>query len=308
MVWKARCGRLMTTETIIFIGAVLHLLICIIFLILIKTDLFKISMQLYPMILLLPVAGAVMAMYAQHYTVKNMTGSKTIELERLALEQNDIRRISMEEDRSEKSVVPLEEAILINDHETRRKLIISIIQQDPAHYLKMLQRATLNDDIEVTHYASTAIMEIRRNYELEISEWEQQALADEQDAKALDECLNALSRYIKSGLLEDNLMNVQRLRYKELLMKRLALPDAGRETYHELADNLIELENFSLAQGIIDEAMKKWYGDESFWLLRIKLYERLNDGEMIKKTISEMKQARVYISPSANDKIKFWNR
>jgi hypothetical protein len=39
--------------------------------------------------------------------------------------------------------------------------MLDIMREDPAEFIQLLQQARLNDDIEVTHYASTAMMEFK---------------------------------------------------------------------------------------------------------------------------------------------------
>ena len=84
----------------------------------------------------------------------------------------------MEEEPARDLIVPLQEALLINDASTRRQLIMDILYHDTGEYVDVLNRARMNDDVEVVHYATTAMVELQKDYEerlqAERTEWEQE--------------------------------------------------------------------------------------------------------------------------------------
>ena len=57
----------------------------------------------------------------------------------------------------EEQVIPLEEALLVNNPLQKRQLILSVLTEAPTSYYHLLQQARLNNDSEVVHYASTAL-------------------------------------------------------------------------------------------------------------------------------------------------------
>ena len=57
------------------------------------------------------------------------------------------------------SMVPLEDALILDSPVQRRSLILNVLNDEPADYLDVLKEAQHNDDGEVVHYATTALAE-----------------------------------------------------------------------------------------------------------------------------------------------------
>ena len=286
----------------------IHLIVCAIVFLLIKGDFLRVSMQLFPLVLFHPVWGVIMVVKADRYLKHKKTGTREFHLDRLGLGESDYRIVAMSDDVNEQSVVPLEEAFVVNDQETRRKLMIDVLQRDPEHYIQLLQKARENEDIEVTHYATTAIMEIQRDFELQIKRTEEAFHEAPDEQKAVEEHLFAIRDYIKSGLMQDSLLYMQRQRLDHVITKRLEMPDLTPELYLEAIDNLLEMDVLEKPRKILDEALHKWPKNEDLWMMRIKYFHLFGDGSMIKQTIADIRRSRLYLSPAAQQKIAFWNR
>lgn len=296
----------MGTIKIAFIIFLIHLISSLVLYILMKTRLINVTPQLFPLFLFLPVSGALMVINAQWCNKHNQAGSKEFDIERLTLLDNDYRTIHLVDDESENAIVPLEEAFFLNDAATRRKMMIDILHQDPKQYIALLQRARLNDDIEVTHYASTAIMEVQREYEIEIQRCEHTVQNTPESIIAIEECIEAYKLYIESGLIEDYILSIQRLRYRDILGTRIALPGAERQYYFNAIDNLIELDDLSTAHNVLERTINKWPHDEHTWILQIKYYYKKKDRVMVQSILSQMQS--LYLSPAGRDYISFWNK
>ena len=46
-------------------------------------------------------------------------------------------------EKNDRDIVPLEEALLINEPELRRQLIMNILNDDPSRYMELLEKARL---------------------------------------------------------------------------------------------------------------------------------------------------------------------
>ena len=80
---------------------------------------------------------------------------KDATLEALRINDDMHRSMLVQGREGDDGVVPLEEALIVNDPGDRRRLMLSMLTEDPDAYLAQLQAAKLNDDVEVAHYAAT---------------------------------------------------------------------------------------------------------------------------------------------------------
>ena len=70
----------------------------------------------------------------------------------------------------------------------------------------------------------------------------------------------------------------------------------------------MELEDFIRAEKLINIILKKWADDENAWFLRLKYAKKTNDGELLQKTVEDIKKNNVYLSSHGKSTLSFWSR
>lgn len=297
----------MTLELLLCIYLLIHAVLCVLVYIGIRSRFFKFTEQLFPIIVLVPVAGMAVGLVADYHSRFHKAGIKPIELEELHLETEDLRLKQIEDDEGGELVIPLEEAMTINDAETRRKLMLDILHQNPQEYIELLQKARLDEDIEVTHYASTAIMEMQRDYELSLQKAEKEYEDDGDNSEKLERYLYSLRRYIESGLVDRNVLFIYRSRYLELLREKMQREPEDMDTRIQAVDNYLNLENYSEAKALADILVRKWPNREDTWFAQLKVCQEMHDGPGIKKIVAEIRRRNVYLTPQGRVALSFWD-
>lgn len=285
---------------------IIHIIVCLIIYFLVDFGVLKVSKQMLPIAFFVPVWGLAAIFTCNYLSRKRKAGSKGTELEELMFSSGNFRRIIYDDEKATETVVPLEEAIRINDTKVRRKLMMDIMREDPAEFVELLQQARLNDDIEVTHYASTAMMEVQRKYEVTLQKYEKEMQTYPDNIDMLNAYLRLLKRYIDSGMLKKNMLIIQRTRYDTLLKKKIAEYPAEKQPYFNSADNLIELGYFEEAEKTISFLTYKWPNDEKVWIIKLKLYFEWRNKPRFNETIFKIKQKNIYFSPQYRDLLSFW--
>ena len=112
------------------------------------------------------------------------------------------RSIRVESREDAASTVPLEEALLLDSAEQRRKLILSVLTDDPVQYYDLLEQARLNDDSEVVHYAATAMAQISKQADAALQRHAARFAADPKDPAVLAEYAAALEASLALGLAQ----------------------------------------------------------------------------------------------------------
>lgn len=179
------------------------------------------------------------------------------------------RSIRVENREDAASTVPLEEALLLDSAEQRRKLILSVLTDDPVQYYDLLEQARLNDDSEVVHYAATAMAQISK----------------QADAAQL-----------------------QRQQLERLLKMQLA-DQPKEEQYGlgcRLAKVQLELAEYAAAEQTLAELTACWPVRETPWLLRLRSAAARKDGAELARWLAEMERAQVYLSAAGRREVDFW--
>ena len=167
-------------------------------------------------------------------------------VEKLRVDDELHRSIRVEDRAGTAATVPLEEALILDTAEQRRKLILSVLTEDPVQYYDLLQQARMNDDSEVVHYAATAMAQISKQADF---------ADDPNDREVLAAYANALERSLKLGLAQGRAAELQRRQLERLL--KLQLVDSPKEEGYSLGCRLAEvqlqLQEYKAAEQTLEE-------------------------------------------------------
>lgn len=144
----------------------LHLLVCLVLWLLIRCGILDIKGYFFPVILLVPIWGPLCVLIL--HTNRALFGDDLLEktLKKMHINEEIHRSILVPGNADEEQVIPLEEALLVNNPLQKRQLILSVLTEAPTSYYHLLQQARLNNDSEVVHYASTALAQISKEADL----------------------------------------------------------------------------------------------------------------------------------------------
>lgn len=194
-----------------------HLAVCGGIWLLARTRVLEVEGYFAPVMLLVPLWGPLCVLLL--HTSNRLTGGCLREqtLEKLHINEEIHKSILVAEDEGEDTVVPLEEALLVDSPAQKRKLILSVLTDDPAGYYDLLQQARMDNDSEVVHYASTALSQITKEADLKLQKLEQRYAAAPDDAAVLEEYCDYLESYLKDGFVQGRAAEIQSHQLEQLL-------------------------------------------------------------------------------------------
>lgn len=149
----------------------IHALVCLMLWTLMKLGLLPVRGHMLAVIVLVPLWGPLLVVLLSVRSAVFGEGLKESAPESLLFNDELHRSILVHDRDADTGVVPLEEALIVNDPAYRRRLMLSMLTEEPDAYLAQLQAAKLNDDVEVAHYAATAVRRSPRSPTLSFSSW-----------------------------------------------------------------------------------------------------------------------------------------
>lgn len=298
----------MRLSDILIIYVLVHIVFCLIVHLCVRARILKFSEQLMPIVIFVPVAGVISAIVAECLSRAKKAGSRDMTLEEMHLDNSDVRLQQLVPDEDEGVVLPLEEAMSINSAATRRMLMLDILRKSPEQYTELLHKACSDDDIEVSHYASTAVMEIQREYEFNLQKSEKAYRDDQSNAVLRNRYIDNLKKYIESGLIDENILFVYRHRFAEVLTDKMKDEPEDMEAVLCAIDNDLGLKNYTEAARLAETAVRKWPNREAVWLAKLTVCEQMNNGDGIKEVISQIKKKNVYLSKHGKSVLAFWDQ
>lgn len=281
----------------------IHMLVCLVLSTLVKLGMLPVRGHMLPAMVLVPLWGPLLlVLCARGEAFGDALEDGTLESLRL---NDEIRRgMQVQVREGDAGVVPLEEALIVNDPSDRRRLMLSMLTEDPDAYLAQLQAAKLNDDVEVAHYAATAVAQISKESDLKLQQLER-AFKTDPSAQNLDVYCDYLGEYLASGLAEGRVEQIQRQQYARLLARRCERVD-GAALRIRYATALADAGELDEAEVVITQLVAEVPDDQEAWMLCLRLAVMRRDGEAVQQVIDAIDNQHVYLSAENRDKLAFW--
>ena len=203
------------------------------------------------------------------------------------------------------AVVPFDEVLLLSNDKTRREVMMHILRHDPFAYLEMLKTAKVSTDVEITHYATTTIMEIQRDLDISMQKAEKEFNENIDNLDAVNRFINVLSAYINTGLLLENRMLQLRRQLSQILEHKISIFPNSRSAHLLLIENEINLGNYGRAAEVAAMMREKWPTNESSWLTSLHVCMAAGDSAEKENITKKMADVEIIWSKAGRNESEF---
>lgn len=294
----------MITLVVSTVLLLIHVLVCLVLWTLMKLGLLPVRGHMLAVMVLVPLWGPLLVVLLSVRSAVFGDDLKDATLEALRINDDMHRSMLVQGREGDDGVVPLEEALIVNDPGDRRRLMLSMLTEDPDAYLAQLQAAKLNDDVEVAHYAATAVAQISKESDLKLQQLER-AFKTDPSAQNLNAYCDYLGTYLASGLAEGRVAQIQRQQYARLLARRCERED-GLALRVRYATALADAGEVDEAEDIAERLVADTPDEQDVWMLCLRLAVLRHDGEMVQRVIDAVDKQHVYLSAENREKLAFW--
>lgn len=282
----------------------IHTLVCLVLWTLMKLGLLPVRGHMLAVTVLVPLWGPLLVVLLIARSAVFGADLEDATLESLRINDELHRSILVQDREADAGVIPLEEALIVNDPADRRRLMLSMLTEEPDAYLAQLQAAKLNDDVEVAHYAATAVAQISKESDLKLQQLER-AFKTDPSAHNLNEYCDFLGEYLNSGLAEGRVAQIQRQQYARLLACRCECEDAV-ELRIRYAAALADIDQIDEAQAVTDQLVFDVPEEQEVWMLCLRLAVIRRDGDEVHRVIDAIDKQHVYLSAANREELAFW--
>jgi hypothetical protein len=256
-------------------------------------------------IFLVPVVGLLMAVTIDLMCRWGYAGKKKVEVEGFRME-DDVYWRKIDQVKESHNIVPLEEAVLIDDIKVRRKAVLEIIEEDPLKYLDALMMARDNDDVDTVHYAITQISKELKSFQLQAQKYSTAIENSYGDPTMLERYIDLLGKYVESGLLEEPMLTQQRRIYSKLLDNKLEVDEDDKSALIWKLRNCINLKVYHSAIEVSDLLKERWPEDEQTWIEALRVCVESQDQERFHKTIDEIRNTVINWTEHGREQVGSW--
>lgn len=300
------------TDILILACLAVHVLACIVVGLLMASGLLKTRLSCLPIMAFVPVFGAVALLFHERALRSDARPCDDFELEELRVNDAVYKSIVVEPAAQASEAVPLREALLVNDPATRRRLIMDVLYDDASAQPHALRAARSNDDAEVVHYATTALVELQKTYDDRMQRARAACQADPHDVEAARNLASVLGAYIESGLLEGMMLTSTRAEYARVLDALLALVSRdGEEALGVCWQAFLNAQ----ARGEVgdmertaEHAVVVWPQREDGYLMRLHTAVAREDRAGIDRALETLQRGDVRVTARGRRDISYWRR
>ncbi|MCW0925731.1 hypothetical protein OJ598_09010 [Streptococcus anginosus] len=202
-------------------------------------------------------------------------------------------------------LIPLEEALLLQDKETARWMLMEMVSRTPNRFIDLLFLARKDEDTEVVHYATTLIAEVSRQYDVRLQNLNKKYRQNPNDFQVLTEYCATLASYLQKGLVTKRLETLLRTDYSNLLEKKIQQKEELSD-YLNFIKNELLLKHYNRVKDYLDLISQKWTQQEDIYMLYLQYYYETKQGERIKELVKAIKDDSIYISKENREQLAFW--
>lgn len=295
------------------IGAflLLHVVTVCLFLNAKKRNKLSLDPYLTAILCLFPIMGAVSVIYI-HKEMAKLASQPELSFEEMFPWLSDDSFVTDGDTRSVteidvQSVIPFQEALLLNNASVKRELIIDVIFEAPGQFIPLLHQARLNDDVEVVHYATTILSELTAKYDAKLRTLEKQAEKSQASLTDKKDYLIFLQQYIDSTLAEgyygDRLKHRYAAMAQQLINQNLLLE---KQYFTRLADIYLGFHEMQQFNALLEKMQLHFPDEEETWMLRLKAIIAKHSQQDLSDFLDELREKKIYLSAKNREILAFW--
>ena len=247
----------------------------------------------------IPIFGIVILMCC--IVVWTFDGKDTEDGGVLRLEFKKKRRVISLKEYSD--LVPVSETLVLNDTKVKKEILITILREDKTKYIESLKEALKDPDVEASHYAAVALVDIKDTYNKAL---EETASAQYKSKESLEAYVRVLERSIKSGLNDVTQQERLERNYVEVLKRILNTDKKAPFFYQELISQLMQNYKYDEAYTYCEAFKNDFPRNEEAYFCLINYYYEKRDKKNLEKAIRDLRQGDVVLSREGLNNIRFW--
>ena len=208
-----------------------------------------------------------------------------------------------------RNIIPVEEALILNDKKSLRTAMLSIIKGEAQGALSSIALALDSGDSETAHYAASLLSDKLNEFRINVRKMYAEIL----DGSGEPGSEEALLDYMNSFLKQEVFTQVEQNGYVRMMAETaesLYQKDASRftgERYEGVCLRLMEIEDFEGARKWCLRAAENCPGELCAYTCRLKLYFVLKEKESFFQTMEALKQSEVVVDSETLEMIRVFS-
>ncbi len=233
-----------------------------------------------------------------------------VNLEDVVFEKDRVETQVKANEEQERNVIPVEEAIAVNDKKSMRMAMMNIIRGEMEGALSSIALALDAEDSETAHYAASVLSDKLNEFRMNVRKLQEKIQEEPDDQTEYEEEIidymdNLLKQRIFTALEQNGFVQVMAAAAEQLYTK-----DASRLTgarYEGVCMRLLEIENFEDAEKWCIRLAEQYPDELCSYTCRLKLYFTIRNREAFFQTLNALKKSDVLIDNETLEMIRVFS-
>lgn len=225
------------------------------------------------------------------------------------VQRNRIERMAEHPNVEEElGVVPVEDAMAIDENKEKRELLLRQLKKDMNENYKVLLAAENDEDSESVHYVAATKMEIYRSLHQNWLDCFRDYEESPEDIQACQNACEALRKLVDSQVLSGREQTMYQKKYCSLIETQ---EQAGKDMiqdrdYEEYLFYLMELGRYEQAQQLWEDKRDRLRSEKSYMRMTEMFYQR-QDEEKFRECIAQLREDKqVRLTAQGMEKLRYW--
>lgn len=258
--------------------------------------------------LLCPVIGPLF--FAMAHLFYMIVFWKDVDLADVIFSKDRVKTRMKADEERERNIIPLEEAILVNEKKDLRMVMMNVIKEDIRNSLASITLALDSEDSEASHYAAAVLSDELNKFRIYVQRlWRQIQEEDRTDTECeemlLDYMDNILKQHIFSSHEQRKFVNILTETAQFLYEK-----DPGRFTlkrYEEVCLRALEVKDFDQSEKWCGRMAEQFPEELPTYTCRLKLYFSRQNRAAFFETLEALKKSNVVIDNETLELVRIFS-
>lgn len=235
---------------------------------------------------------------------------KEANLEDVIFSKDRVKTNLRADEEVERDIIPLEEAILVNEKKDLRMVMMNVMRKDISNSLASITLALDSEDSETSHYAAAVLSDELNRFRIRVQKlWRQ--IGEEGPDET--ECEEVLLSYMDNILKQRIFSSHEQRKFVETMRETAqSLYDKDRDRitlkqYEMVCLRLLEMKEYE-ASDVWCARMAEQYPDElASYTCRLKLYFACQDRDAFFDTLEALKRSDVVIDTETLELVRVFS-
>ncbi|ERG67766.1 MAG: hypothetical protein F9K39_04250 [Exiguobacterium chiriqhucha] len=215
--------------------------------------------------------------------------------------------LSLPDKSSETNMISLQDALILNTNQIKRKTLMNILKNDFLQQAPMLAAALKSEDNETSHYAATALQQAKTHLSKQLRHLERELEERPEDPQVIKSYLQILKQIMDMEFLDRRTQMKYAYTYLHALANLIDVDGRAETIYHvERIQMALSLGEYEHALQASDLFLHQHPTNETAYFEAMAVHYAMKNVKRVHEMIHLLRSSEVRLSPDGLNQLRFW--